>query len=249
MFDSVNVSELPAGDYAYAGYVNGRWPTYQGVVSTFPGHSVLSIAVTASADAECLDIENGDATASQAPSWVQRQLARGVTRPVLYTSASNVDTVVAMCAVAGIGRSSVRIWSAHYGAGEHICGPNTCRACKTQADGTQWNDKALGRNLDQSVLADDFFSAVAPTPAPSVPTPDPFSVEAEVAALPTIAQNANGQFVRILQGLLVANGRQVAVDGAFGPATSAAVRNFQQATGLSVDGVAGPATWRRLLCV
>ena len=33
------------------------------------------------------------------------------------------------------------------------------------------------------------------------------------------------------------------VDGVFGPKASAAVRGFQQAIGIVVDGIAGPLTW------
>jgi peptidoglycan hydrolase-like protein with peptidoglycan-binding domain len=36
------------------------------------------------------------------------------------------------------------------------------------------------------------------------------------------------------------------IDGRFGPATEQAVRSFQQAVGIGVDGIVGPQTWARL---
>ena len=39
----------------------------------------------------------------------------------------------------------------------------------------------------------------------------------------------------------------VQVDGVFGPKTDEAVRGFQQALAITVDGIVGPLTWRALV--
>ncbi len=80
---------------AVAGYVNGSWPSYNGLVKRYPGAKHLSIAVNTSADARCLDVETGDATPDQAPAWVRRQHARGVARPILYANTSTMPAVIA----------------------------------------------------------------------------------------------------------------------------------------------------------
>jgi hypothetical protein len=164
MYDSVDVSALPPGADAYAGYVDGRFPTFAALERRFGGSGahLLSIAVFASGNAAALDIEPGDATNAQAPGWVKRQLAGGARRPCLYTSVSNMDALVATVTAAGISRGEVRLWSAHFGQGKHICGPTTCRQTQHACDGTQWTDVALGRSLDESVLHDSFFSVSAP---------------------------------------------------------------------------------------
>lgn len=162
MYDSITVPALPSGAAAYAGYVGGDWPTYVKVRARFPKAHVLSIAISASEDAECLDIEKGDATNGQAPAWFRRQLARNVWRPVIYTQQSNLGALAATMTAAGIARPAYRLWSAHYD-GLHVCSPHSCDAGAT-ADGTQWTFTALGRNLDQSELDDSFFS---PAPVPS----------------------------------------------------------------------------------
>jgi peptidoglycan hydrolase-like protein with peptidoglycan-binding domain len=55
----------------------------------------------------------------------------------------------------------------------------------------------------------------------------------------------NGVFA--VQSLLRAHGHEVEVDGDFGPKTESAVRAFQQARGLQVDGVVGNRTWEALV--
>jgi peptidoglycan hydrolase-like protein with peptidoglycan-binding domain len=55
--------------------------------------------------------------------------------------------------------------------------------------------------------------------------------------------------VRTLQHLLRAHGKDVDVDGIFGPATDAAVRAFQNSRGLTVDGIVGRHTWSSLIVI
>lgn len=64
---------------------------------------------------------------------------------------------------------------------------------------------------------------------------------------PTLKRGDEGADVARLQDLLRAHGHDPGrSDGKFGPRTEACVKAFQLATGLPVDGVAGPATWAAL---
>ena len=63
---------------------------------------------------------------------------------------------------------------------------------------------------------------------------------------PVLQNGASGDAVRTLQQALVRAGIAIAVDGAFGPGTVAAVQQFQQAQGLTADGVVGAQTWAKL---
>lgn len=156
MFDSVTLSAIPRDAPAVAGYVAGRFPTWLKLAVLFPRARRLSIAVASTQNADCLDIEPGDSTPQLAPGWVKRQQARGLAHPKVYASRNDMPQVLHALAAAGIPRAAVRVWSAHFNFTPHICGPHTCGA-SFQADGTQWTDKALGRNLDQSLLAPSFW--------------------------------------------------------------------------------------------
>lgn len=170
MLDSIYVANLPAGADAYLGYADGRWATAVDLKARFPGARILILAVFAADDAEGLDIEAGDATDAEVYDWFTRQQKRRVWRPVLYTSAANAGALLATMAANGFARPSFRLLSAHYGAGQHICGPSSCGF--PQADATQWTDSAPGNGgawIDESLLAADFFAG-APMPPP-VPQP------------------------------------------------------------------------------
>lgn len=68
--------------------------------------------------------------------------------------------------------------------------------------------------------------------------------------LNVLKKGAKGEQVKALQALLIGYGHSCGssgVDGSFGSATDKAVRAFQKARGLGVDGSVGPATWNKLL--
>lgn len=63
----------------------------------------------------------------------------------------------------------------------------------------------------------------------------------------TVSEGETSLVVDAIQMLLRARGASITVDGAFGPATRAAVVAFQNAAGLLADGVVGPETWVGLI--
>lgn len=148
MYDTVTVASVPANPEAVAGYVNGKFQTYNDLVRKFPHAKHLSIAVTTAADALCLDIELGNARPGQAPEWVKRQHRRGVRRPVVYANTSTMPSVISALTNAGIHRSEYRVWTAHYTGVPHI---------EAGSDATQYTDRALNRNLDASLCSPTFF--------------------------------------------------------------------------------------------
>src|ERR1035441_1420864 len=164
MYDSVNPDRIPADAQAVAGYVNGNYVTYPTLEQRWPNAHKVSISISANGDADCLDCETGDASISQAAAWVRRQHARGLARPIVYTSTSNVPALLAALENDGIKRSEFLIWSAHYTGVPHI---------EPGSDATQYEENA-GQDLDYSLCYEEFFgiSPTPPKPKPAPPKPD-----------------------------------------------------------------------------
>lgn len=97
----------------------------------------------------------------------------------------------------------------------------------------------------------------APTPPPQPqPTPTPTPTPPKPAGddmdrLPILRRGGSNptQAVRNWQGLLLAAGRPVTVDGDFGPNTERLTKEWQAAARVSggADGIVGPNTWGRAL--
>lgn len=233
MFDDTKVDLLPSGYDAYAGYVDGDFDNFNAVKAKFPHAHLLSIDVNGTnPSAICLDVEPGDASDAAAVGWVRAKLNARAAMIVVYTSASNVNPLVAALAQAGISRDKYKIWSAHYQAGAHICGPATCGLSAWACDGTQFTNTAFGDSLDESLLLDDFFGTPQPGPAP---------------AYPTLIPGDTGDAVRTLQTRLNAWGYRLLVNGDFNPATESCVKSFQARLKITIDGVVGAQTWAKLL--
>lgn len=97
--------------------------------------------------------------------------------------------------------------------------------------------RAICRDLGKPLPA---VGAIPPHELPRNNTPAPH---------PTLRRGAPFSLrlhVKALQQALNADGAALVADGKFGPMTESAVREFQTANGLDVDGVVGSLTWAAL---
>jgi hypothetical protein len=70
----------------------------------------------------------------------------------------------------------------------------------------------------------------------------PEVVEAYVAPPPTLRKGSSGEYVKLLQSKLGMTGNEI--DGDFGNQTETMLKVAQAAHHLTVDGVAGPMSWK-----
>ena len=174
MWDSTDRGVIPHDAPAVAGYggTHNRFQSYWWFVQDYPKAHHVFIVVHASDDGPdghrdvCLDMEPGNAGPQTAASWVRRQWRRGVPRPILYASLSDMRQVLANLRAGGIPLSRVRIWTSHPTGHPHRC---TIKACGYEmpddpVDATQYIWNPGGVNVDISELAPDFFGTPPPPP-------------------------------------------------------------------------------------
>lgn len=94
------------------------------------------------------------------------------------------------------------------------------------------------------------FATSTPVASATIPSAgnSPASVQAScnyTSNRPVLRQGSTGLAVKQAQCLLNASmgGVNLAVDGSFGPATTRAVRRFQDCASIGTDGVIGSVTW------
>jgi cell wall-associated NlpC family hydrolase len=110
--------------------------------------------------------------------------------------------------------------------------------CECSA-GVQYFEKMKSKWTHYAVPAGLYDDTPTPTPAPT-PSPD---------KKPTLRRGDTGDYVKLAQEELIQRGYDLGsygADGKFGAKTEAAVKQFQQDWGLTVDGIIGQKTWAML---
>lgn len=174
-YDSTVAADCPPGAAHYFGYSTGAWLSYAGLAQLYGPSRVSSITVDANAPADMYDCEPGNGTPADCPRYYAGAKANGVKVPIIYCSASWSSAVIAaMNGTADYG-SEWLLFSAHVGAGPHICGPSTCGF--PQAHGTQWiwhgNPPDGKGNYDESLLGPAFAPIVGAIPTVIPPGGNP----------------------------------------------------------------------------
>jgi peptidoglycan hydrolase-like protein with peptidoglycan-binding domain len=128
-----------------------------------------------------------------------------------------------------------------------IFGPQTEAAVRQWQSNLQLTaDGVWGAQTEEAT--NNLFAFLANLPAVQEINPDnPFLQDLNNAVSTVLQAGSTGGEVKILQAGLNGKGYRLVGDGVFGQATDFAVRQFQSARGLKVDGIVGPQTWAALV--
>ena len=242
MFDATgsNFSHLPAGQVASYVTGSGGVPASAAQLASRPGIVTIAQSPIASADEsphpDFIDYEYGAVTlADLGPVMKAEQAAykagarRGQRNPGVYCSAGNVTAVVNALIAGGVTRCPLGV--ADYSVSEAYAQQQVASASGPfPVVWYQYADTGGGGTYDLGKASLTWLNTVS----------------GGTAGHPVLADGATGAAVIALQDALNAHGAHLTADGAFGPATLAALKAFQAAQHLTADGVCGNLTWAKL---
>jgi hypothetical protein len=241
MADSIgpNSPFIPTTVDMVAGYDTGTldviwndsdWARFPGKVQV---HIDQGFGSTPEGEAHVLvfDVEKGAYSPNQAAVLID---ANVTARPTIYVNRSNITATIASAITSPKWKGDIWLafpdWNGDTAELPPI--PSGCQIVAVQKDFLNLYD--LSTVLDSSW--------------PSLPVAANWT-EKMMDNLPLVISGDDGISVRRVQGLLVGDGHDIAIDGIFGPATESAVKAIQTAAGIVVDGKVGPQTWPVLLGV
>lgn len=98
------------------------------------------------------------------------------------------------------------------------------------------------------VLSGEVVNTTTPAAKPTETATESHGATSGVISMNTLRKGSKGTQAKVLQWLLNENGYNCGTaDGIFGSKTLAAVKAYQKAHGLTIDGVVGKNTWNKLL--
>lgn len=213
--DSVSAGSMSKGLSVYCYYAAGTFANGTAVKADFPDKTYLGITPYVLSPVSCLDVEPGDATPANCPAFVAGWVAvpGEADKPVIYTSAGDLQAVINALTAAGHARSTYYLFSAHW-IGQHICSPAACGY--PQSDATQWQSTAA---FDSDEFMETIFGTVPPV-ALTFPlqSGDTDGVGAVSGVIHTLQDNLNRW--RTVMGNKFA---ELTSDGDYGPITAGAV--------------------------
>ncbi|MGW1513510.1 GH25 family lysozyme [Streptomyces sp. NPDC002394] len=175
--------------------------------------------------------------------------AFGVT-PIVYISKDFADTCLRGKTAA---LANHPLWQPRYKSGSKEPAPVGGRSWSlwqyTEHGSVPGVTGDVDRNVYKGTLAQlRRLAHLAPATGQPAPAPAPGgTAPAAAKSWPLLKAGARGTDVRTAQHLLNAAGHRLDADGAFGPATTSAVKNFQTRNRLDADGVIGKDTWTKLI--
>lgn len=247
MYDAVTWQNLEGKPGAKAGYIDGPrsvWPAE--AWAAFAGDPLLHITVLGNPAGEAFDVEAGNASPDvQAAGMANRVADRKWA--ALYSNQAGLPACVTALKAKGLVLRDAQFWPQ---PGVYLWAANPTGTLHSAVPWAPIQPVAV-----QSIWAGGFdvswtygtFPAVgAPAPVPPPQNPE-VTVNVPQVSISSPGPAVVSPWVASVQALLsTRHGHPVAVDGRFGPNTDAAVKAFQAAQQVAVDGIVGPVTADRL---
>lgn len=125
LYDSADAMTLPPGEHGYAGYIDGKYPSFAGICERFYPHAHCVSLTVCGGDAAFIDCEAGNLSPSESVEWLRHELAadgvgvspshplwrRGIYFPV------GLQEDVELCILQQMPefeRGRYRLWGAHW---------------------------------------------------------------------------------------------------------------------------------------
>ncbi|MFE3469924.1 GH25 family lysozyme, partial [Streptomyces sp. NPDC059185] len=168
--------------------------------------------------------------------------------PIVYTSKDFTDTCLGGRTAALAGSP---LWVPRYRSGSTEPASIGGRSWSIWQYTDRGSVSGINGNVDRNVYKGTLtqlrrLAHLAPTSGQPAPAPGS-TTPATAKPWPVLKAGSNGTDVRTAQHLLNAAGHHLDADGAFGPATTSAVKAFQNRNRLNADGIIGANTWNKLV--